>query len=138
MSEATIDAESGLEKHVMARVLPVLLVAGVGLSALLLVAGLALLVITGRTGYGQALTPGLLLIRDGGANFPRCIGDTWAGALALRPFALIELGALVLVATPIFRVATSAVLFAVEEDRLYAGLTLAVLLLLVVSLLWIK
>ncbi len=48
------------------------------------------------------------------------------------------LGALVLVATPVFRVATSAVLFAVEEDRLYAGLTLSVLLLLVVSLLWIK
>jgi len=40
----------------------------------------------------------------------------------------------VLIATPVLRVAASCAAFALEGDRLYAGITLAVLAILLVSL----
>jgi uncharacterized membrane protein len=48
---------------------------------------------------------------------------------------LIQLGLLLLIATPVARVAFSAVAFAAERDYLYAGMTVAVLGLLGYSLL---
>lgn len=45
----------------MGRAISLLLVAGVALSGLVLVSGLALLVTTGQTGYHEALAPALLL-----------------------------------------------------------------------------
>ncbi len=58
-------------------------------------------------------------------------------ALALRfsPEGLIQLGVLVLLATPVLRVAFSLVAFARERDRTYVGLTSLVLLVLLLSLL---
>jgi uncharacterized membrane protein len=49
---------------------------------------------------------------------------------------LIQLGLLLLVATPIARVIFSIYAFARERDRLYIGITSLVLLALLVSLLW--
>ena len=58
------------------------------------------------------------------------------GCLAGDGPAVIELGLLLLVLTPIMRVAGSMVLFAAEErDWLYAGITLVVLALTLLSLL---
>lgn len=48
--------------------------------------------------------------------------------------AIIQLGLLLLVATPVARVVFSAVAFALEGDRLYVGLTLVVLVVLAYSL----
>jgi uncharacterized membrane protein len=47
---------------------------------------------------------------------------------------LIQLGLLVLIATPIARVALSVVGFAIERDRMYVGFTLIVLAILLYSL----
>jgi uncharacterized membrane protein len=47
---------------------------------------------------------------------------------------LIQLGLLLLIATPIARVAFSIVGFAIERDRMYVGFTLIVLLILLYSL----
>lgn len=47
---------------------------------------------------------------------------------------LIQLGLLVLIGTPVARVALSAYAFARERDRLYSGIALAVLTLLLYSL----
>ncbi len=52
----------------------------------------------------------------------------------LEPVAIVQLGLLVLLATPVMRVATSVVGFALEGDRLYAVVTLAVLLILLTSI----
>jgi uncharacterized membrane protein len=49
--------------------------------------------------------------------------------------AIIQLGLVLLVATPVARVLFSAIAFAVERDRLYVGLTLVVLAVLAFSLL---
>ena len=51
-----------------------------------------------------------------------------------RPRGLIELGLLILVATPVARVAFSLVAFALERDRTYVLITLGVLLVLAYSL----
>ncbi len=56
------------------------------------------------------------------------------GALALNPRGVVQLGLLLLIATPIARVAFSAVLFAFERDRTYVLITLLVLALLLKSL----
>jgi uncharacterized membrane protein len=58
-----------------------------------------------------------------------------AGALALRGRGIIQLGLLLLIATPVIRVAFSVVGFAAEGDRMYVGFTLAVLVILLLSLL---
>jgi len=56
----------------------------------------------------------------------------------LDPLALMQLGILLLVATPILRVATAMVLFAVEErDRLYTLVTALVLVMTLGALLLI-
>jgi uncharacterized membrane protein len=48
---------------------------------------------------------------------------------------LIQLGLLLLIATPIVRVAFSMVGFAIERDRMYVAFTLIVLAILLYSLL---
>jgi uncharacterized membrane protein len=48
---------------------------------------------------------------------------------------LIQLGLLLLIATPVARVAFAVVAFVLEEDRLYVGVTLIVLAVLLLSLL---
>lgn len=52
-----------------------------------------------------------------------------------NPLALVALGLLILLLTPILRVAISIVIFALERDWLYTVITLVVLLILLVSLL---
>jgi uncharacterized membrane protein len=54
--------------------------------------------------------------------------------LALRGRGIIQLGLLLLIATPIARVAFSVVAFALERDRLYVVVTLIVLAILLYSL----
>ena len=56
------------------------------------------------------------------------------GALTLGARATIQLGLLLLIATPVARVAFSALAFAWQRDYTYVGLTLLVLAVLVYSL----
>ena len=51
------------------------------------------------------------------------------------PLALVAFGLLILLLTPILRVAISIIIFALERDWLYTVITLIVLLILLVSLL---
>jgi uncharacterized membrane protein len=57
------------------------------------------------------------------------------GVLHLSGRAIIQLGLLILIATPVARVAFSAVAFAIEHDYLYVWITLFVLAVLLYSLL---
>jgi uncharacterized membrane protein len=57
------------------------------------------------------------------------------GAFSLSGSAVIELGLLLLIATPVARVAFSAVAFAIERDYMYVVITLIVLGILLYSLL---
>lgn len=62
------------------------------------------------------------------------VSGVMRAALAFRPRGLIQFGLLILLATPVARVAVSLVSFLRERDRLYATLTALVLLILLLSL----
>lgn len=57
----------------------------------------------------------------------------WRGLLQQRGQAIVMLGLLLLIATPVMRVAASIFIFARERDRLYVAITTLVLLLLLTS-----
>src|SRR5258706_15915485 len=65
----------------------------------------------------------------------RTVSGIFRGALALHGRGLIQLGLLILIATPIARVAFSVVAFLYQRDWIYLAVTLLVLGLLVYSLL---
>lgn len=110
---------------------------GVLISLALVVCGVVLMFATGSTGYGQGLDLQGLVGAEGmaGAAWPRTIGGVVAGAVAGRPYALMLLGLLLLIATPVLRVVVSIVLFFVERDYTYVAITLFVLGVLVLSFL---
>jgi len=62
------------------------------------------------------------------------IKGIFAGAISMKPEGLIQLGLLLLIATPIARVAFSIFAFAKAKDRLYTIVTLLVFLVLMYSL----
>jgi uncharacterized membrane protein len=64
----------------------------------------------------------------------RSVGGILAGARELRGVGLIQLGLLILLATPVARVALSAYAFARQRDRLYVCVTLFVLAVLLYSI----
>ena len=68
-----------------------------------------------------------------GAAFPNTLRDVVAGLAELRGQAIVVLGLLILIATPVARVAVSILLFLEERDRTYAAITAIVFLLLILS-----
>ena len=83
----------------------------------------------------------LMLLHPGGlfayglGTFPHTLDQVWLGLLTLRPQAVVALGLLLLIATPVITVTTSAVAFAIEHDRRYVVITLIVLAILLTSFL---
>ena len=69
--------------------------------------------------------------------FPQTFGQVWAGVLALNPQSVIALGLLLLIATPVLRVAVSIVAFAVERDWHYVVITIIVLAILLFSIFYV-
>jgi len=64
----------------------------------------------------------------------RTVSRIFDEAISLHGRGLIQLGLLLLIATPVARVAFSVVAFGVERDWLYVGVTLIVLAVLLYSL----
>ena len=62
----------------------------------------------------------------------------WDALLALQPLAIAQLGLLMLIATPVLRVAISLLAFAAEHDWLYMTITGTVLTILLVSLIAVR
>ena len=105
-----------------------LLRAGVLLSAFVVLFG-AVLYLSGHRG------PHTDLRRfHGEPTYLRNVGDVVQGALQLDSLAIIQLGLLLLVLTPVSRVFLAAVAFAMERDYLYVGISLFVLAVLIYSL----
>lgn len=61
------------------------------------------------------------------------LGELWTGLLALRGEAIIMAGLLLLIATPVMRVAVSIVAFIVERDMIFVVVTTFVLAMLILS-----
>lgn len=86
------------------------------------------------------------LVRNGSALLPdyknfhgetaqlRTVTGIFKGCLEFRGRAIIQLGVLLLIATPVARVIFSAIAFALQKDKLYVWLTLIVLAVLFFSI----
>ncbi len=70
----------------------------------------------------------------GQPSIDRIVSEIVKGAFALRARSIIQFGILLLIATPIARVAFSLVGFALEKDRKYVVITAIVLAVLLYSL----
>ena len=70
----------------------------------------------------------------GQPSIDRIVSEIVKGAIALRARSIIQFGILLLIATPIVRVAVSLVGFALERDRTYVVITAIVLAVLLFSL----
>ena len=68
-----------------------------------------------------------------GAAFPHTLTDVLRGVMVLRGQAIVVVGLLVLVATPVARVAVSIFAFLYQRDRVFVVLTSIVLFLLLLS-----
>jgi uncharacterized membrane protein len=98
---------------------------GVILSAAIIIAGTLLLVAASGSSDAQPL----LNVRQ-----TPTLSGFLSGLASLQPYSMIELGAIVLIATPVSRVLISVFLFAAQKDRLYTRITLIVLALLLFSM----
>jgi uncharacterized membrane protein len=113
--------------------------AGVLLSAAVILVGILAFAVRQNTGYARVLPHHLQEIltfhQTGGPGyFPTSLSAVLAGAMLGKPYAIIELGMLLLILTPVVRVALSVFFFLAERDWLYVGITLFVLAVLVFSL----
>ena len=70
-----------------------------------------------------------------GAAFPHTIGDVARGVVAGRGQAVVTLGLILLIATPIMRVLVSMIGFAIQRDRTYTIISAVVLVVLLISFL---
>ncbi|PTL82769.1 DUF1634 domain-containing protein [Vitiosangium sp. GDMCC 1.1324] len=64
---------------------------------------------------------------------PHSLSDVLAGVEAIRGQALVMVGLMVLIATPVVRVALSLLVFGRQRDRLFMAVTFGVLCLLLLS-----
>jgi uncharacterized membrane protein len=124
----------------MQSVLSKTLLYGVILSTIIIVIGLVYMAGTYSTGYTCDFTSaslGCILNYNAAAiphgDYPNTLFSIASGVAQLKPFAIIQLGVIVLLATPVFRVFASLVLFAIEKDRPFILITLFVLLVLLFS-----
>jgi len=103
------------------------LTVGVAISAVLIGAGFLTALIVGWQGSLLGSVPGATAATTDFSNLPPRLAS-------LEPLAISQLGLLVLLATPVARVAASVLGFVLEGDRLYAAITLAVLAILLASI----
>jgi uncharacterized membrane protein len=113
--------------------------AGVLLSAAVILVGVLKFALTQDTGYARVLPHHLGDIltfhRTSGAGlFPTSLHAVVDGAMAGKSYAIICLGMLLLILTPVVRVALSVFFFLFQRDWLYVGITLFVLAVLAFSL----
>jgi uncharacterized membrane protein len=78
-------------------------------------------------------SPALHPLTGAGAAFPHSVRETWQGVKDFRGQSIIVLGLLLLIATPVVRVAVSILGFVRSGDRRYVVITTIVLILLLLS-----
>jgi uncharacterized membrane protein len=120
--------DSRVDSERMDTIIGNLLRTGVGLAAALVFTGGVIYLF--RHG---AETPGYAVFRGEPADL-RTLTGILHDVQSLRGRGIIQLGLLVLIATPVARVAFLAYIFARQRDRLYTAVALSVLALLAYSL----
>jgi uncharacterized membrane protein len=109
---------------------------GVIVSFVIVAIGIGAVVVTGQTGYQQIHLDDVNRIVEyhaGNPGFSNSLTDVLSGVMTLKPYAIISLGLLTLIALPVLRVAVSVIAFALERDWLYVAITAFVFLMLMLS-----
>ncbi|WP_259071019.1 DUF1634 domain-containing protein [Mucilaginibacter sp. X4EP1] len=96
--------------------------------SIVFIGGIVYLYRHGQTAAGYQIFNGI-------PDFLQHPGSLITSAFNLRGQAIIQLGIILLIATPILRVICSAIGFAIEKDYLYVGISILVLLIIFASLL---
>jgi len=110
--------------------------AGVSISSLVVCAGVALTLVSSASRSSTRRAVAQLrrgVLRPSGLAAPHTVASVLSGAAHGRGPALVMLGLLLLIATPVLRVAVSTVGFALDRDRRFVLITLAVLAVLIGS-----
>ena len=105
-----------------------LLRVGVGTAAAVVFVGAAIYLVRHGTGHAN------YRVFHGEPSDLRTLRGIVHAALSLRARGIIQLGLVLLIATPVARVAFSVLAFAIEGDRMYVVFTLIVLAILTFSL----
>jgi len=105
-----------------------LLQIGVMIATVVVLAGGAMLIAT----HGGSVAS--FRVFRGESSTLRSVSAAVHGALTLDPRGVVQLGLVLLIATPVARVALTLGAFLVQRDRLYVMLTAIVLVLLLVGL----
>lgn len=129
MSQPT--EQDNVEVHAAEIWISTILRVGVWMSLSVILTGMAV-TFTRHPEYRSSATS-LPTLTDPGQAAPHSIADVVDGLRNLRGRAIIELGLLMLIATPVVRVAASVAVFASLKDRKFVLITLAVLTLLLIS-----
>jgi uncharacterized membrane protein len=124
--------DAGGDRHPMEIWISHVLRGGVLLSATIILFGLALYLVRGPdAGEPQRLAD---VLGNGGQTTAISPGSIWTGVAHGRATGIIELGVLLLILTPMTRVAMTVLLFLVQRDTVYVAITLTVLVILMVGL----
>ena len=109
-----------------------LLRVGVVTSLLVVLTGTVISFVHHRE-YLRSTEPLRRLTTPGGAAFPHNVHEVWRGVKEGRGQAIVVVGLLLLIATPVMRVAVSVFAFVYERDPAFVLITSIVLLLLLLS-----
>lgn len=130
--DQALDSNARALEQAVATVLRV----GVLTSSLITIAGAVVTLVSSAT--RSAARTSVAQIRRGvlhpaGLNAPHTISSVFGGLGHREGPALVMLGALLLIATPVLRVAVSVIGFAIDHDRRFVLITLTVLVVLIGS-----
>ncbi|MCL4333244.1 MAG: DUF1634 domain-containing protein [Candidatus Thermoplasmatota archaeon] len=132
---AVIEKEKEEEEDISSKMLSVYLIWSVLVSLGVIVIGLVLYLATSSTGY--VAVPLDVLIKSGGPTttvFPHYLGSITGGVVKLKSFALIQLGVLLLILSPIGRIFLQILIYLKERDRPFVAIASVVFVILVISL----
>ena len=105
---------------------------GVIVSAVVVIFGLLLVVLGARSANFPDSLSHLIQLNYGKPTLD--MSTLISGVVHLKGDYIIQLGLLILLATPLVRVGASVLLFAAERDTLYVAVTLVVLTVLIISI----
>ncbi|MEM0160549.1 MAG: DUF1634 domain-containing protein [Thermoplasmata archaeon] len=122
------------EERIEAKVLSSFLKWSVIVSAMVITAGIVILITLCSTGYGSSNIC-LLLGQIKGTNvFPVSVLSVFSGILQEKSFAIIQLGILFLIASPFIRVLLQTGIYVKEKDKLFTLISTVVFIFLIVSI----
>jgi uncharacterized membrane protein len=106
----------------MEKAITICLRVGVTVSSIIILLGLVMFLVTGNSGYADNY-------------FPSTPVEIFKGFIALKSYAIILTGLIILILTPVLRVGVSIFVFVKEKDYLYAKISSVVLAILIISFL---